>query len=199
MRPSLLSAVALTIVALYAMPAAAQVFDDDTASVEFEDQTAQNGAVTVASVTLPEGGFVTIHDDTLNDGDAVGSVVGTSQFLEAGTHEDVMVMVNATGSGNITLIAMPHQDTNGNQQYDFVTSDGQDDGPYTETVGGGAVTDDAQVDMSGGTGDGLDQPGDDGLGDGEDDDVVDGEEDTPGFGVVALLAAVGAVAALRRR
>lgn len=207
MRPSLLSAVALSIVALYAMPAAAQVLDD--ASVEFEDQTMEDSTVVVASVTLPEGGFVVIHDDTLDD-DAVGSVVGVSEYLEAGTHTDVNVTVQITTNGNggnggdggndtneITLIAMPHQDTNDNQEYDFEDSDGQDDGPYTETVGGDAVTDEAQVTTDGqdGLDDGLDDPG----GDDEDDGVVDGDEDTPGFQAVALLALLGAVAVLARR
>lgn len=31
------------------------------------------------------------------------------------------------------LLPMPHQDTNGNQEYDFVDSEGADDGPYTKT------------------------------------------------------------------
>ena len=208
MRPSLLSAVALTIVALYAMPAAAQILDD--ASVEFEDQTMDGDMVVVASVTLPEGGFVVIHDDALNDGDATGSVVGVSEYLEAGTHTDVNITVqvmtnggNDTGGTNntgneITLIAMPHMDTNNNQEYDFVDSNGQDDGPYTETVGGGAVTDEARVTMDGqgGLDDGLDDPG---SGQDEDDGVVDDDEDAPGFGVVALLALLGAVAVLARR
>lgn len=42
-----------------------------------------------------------------------------------------------------TLIAMPHFDTNGNGTSDFVTSGGEQDGPYPED--GEAVVDDAMI------------------------------------------------------
>jgi hypothetical protein len=118
---------------------------NETATVTFENQTADDTTVTVRNVTVPEGGFVAIHDDRLLEGEAVGSVVGVSEYLEAGAHENVTVELseNVTFVENETLIAMPHLDSNGNETYDFVTSNGSEDPPYT--ANGSAVTDDATV------------------------------------------------------
>ena len=112
-----------------------------TASVTFEDQAlSSDSTVTVASVTVSEGGFVTIHDDTVGE-DPVGSVVGTSDYLEPGTSRNVEVSVEATPGQHF---AMPHRDTNGNEAYDFVSSNGAEDAPYT-TAAGEIVLDGAQI------------------------------------------------------
>jgi len=42
-----------------------------------------------------------------------------------------------------TLIAMPHLENSGNETYDFVASNGTDDGPFI--ADGAAVTDDGFV------------------------------------------------------
>lgn len=114
-----------------------------TASVSFQDQATDGEQVRVASASLSEGGFITIHDSTLQDGDALGSVRGTSSYLGPGSHTGIMVTLDDPVEGTETLIAMPHMDTNGNQAYDFVSSEGADDGPYT--ADGEAVTDSAEV------------------------------------------------------
>ncbi|MEM4781234.1 MAG: hypothetical protein QXG03_06715 [Halalkalicoccus sp.] len=107
----------------------------EEASVGFSDQESDDGmTVTVDEAPLPEGGFVAIHDETLiSEEDPIGSNVGVSEYFEAGTHSDIEVEldreVDAEGE---TLIAMPHMDTNDNETYDFVTSEGEDDGPYTD-------------------------------------------------------------------
>ncbi|MFC7044239.1 hypothetical protein ACFQH6_01420 [Halobacteriaceae archaeon GCM10025711] len=115
----------------------------ENASVTFDDQTSNGSAVVVQSVTLPEGGFVVIHDDSLFAGDAVGSVVGNSEYLEPGTHENVTVTLDESFNESVTLVAMAHLDTNENQVYDFSATNGTDDGPYT--VGGEPVIDEAAV------------------------------------------------------
>jgi PGF-CTERM protein len=148
-----------------------------SASVDFADQETEGDAVTVASVTLSQGGFVTIHDDTVGD-DAIGSVVGTSDYLESGTSSDVEVEVDISESGQ--YFAMPHLDTNGNEAYDFVSSEGGADGPYT-TEGGDIVLAGAQVTVEESGGDGTETGG------------------QPGFGaVVAVLALLGAALLARR-
>lgn len=114
-----------------------------TASVTFNDQRTDGTSVVVQSVTMSEGGFVTIHDSSLLAGDALGSVVGVSSFLSAGSHETVTVALDEQPTDGETLIAMPHRDTNGNQMYDFVSSGGAEDGPYTDASG--AVVDKATV------------------------------------------------------
>ena len=124
----------------------------DDASVSFENQTSDGTTVNVANVTLPDGGYVAIHNDSLLDGDAVGSVVGVSEYLEPGTYENETVsLFNVSGAnftetqlnGSQTLIAMPHEETNENTTYDFVATDGAADGPSISN--GTAVTDDATV------------------------------------------------------
>ncbi|WP_254543908.1 DUF7282 domain-containing protein [Halomarina pelagica] len=197
-----------------------------TSSVSVSDQTNDGSYVIVDSVTLTEGGFVTIHDASLLDGKTFESVRGTSGYLEAGTHSNVNVSLDTPYEASGEVIAMPHLDTNGNQVYDFVTSDGSADGPYT--ADGSAVTDSATLTVEnesagtpknnttndGGEGDGKDETDDDKdkTDDGKDDkknDTTDepkkGEDDTtpaegPGFGVAAALVALVAAAliALRR-
>lgn len=122
------------------------------AAVTFTDQTTAGSTVTVDSVTLPDGGFVVVHDSSLPDGNVVGSVIGVSGYLGPGTHDDVTVTLfdvpgatfnQTTLTEDQTLIAMAHIDTNGNQTYDFVVTDGAADGAYL--ANGSAVTDSATV------------------------------------------------------
>ncbi|MFB6229382.1 MAG: PGF-CTERM sorting domain-containing protein, partial [Halobacteriales archaeon] len=140
------------------------------ASVTFSDQTRDGTTVTVDSVRMDEGGFVTMHDSSLLDGDAVGSVVGFSEYLAPGSYENVIVELDEQLTETQQLIAMPHRDSNDNQTYDFV--DGSGDPPYTE--GGSAVTDAGAVTID--TGDDVDAS-------------------APGFGVAAGLAGLGSLGA----
>jgi hypothetical protein len=126
----------------------------EPATVTFENQSSDGRTVVVDSVTLPEGGFVTIHDATLLEGNVVGSVIGVTGPFEPGVHENVTVPLFTVPGGpdgpelteDGTLIAMPHLDTNANGLYEFVISDGADDGPYLDN--GSAVTDSANVTVS---------------------------------------------------
>ncbi|MFB6281184.1 MAG: PGF-CTERM sorting domain-containing protein [Haloferacaceae archaeon] len=117
-----------------------------SAAVSLADQPSGGHTVVVDSVDLSEGGFVTLHDARLFGGDALGSVVGTSGYLDAGVHENVEVTLDEPIDESRTLIAMPHRDTNDNEAYDFVSSDGGADGPYT--ADGGAVTDPGKVSVT---------------------------------------------------
>ncbi|PSP95941.1 PGF-CTERM sorting domain-containing protein [Halobacteriales archaeon QS_1_68_44] len=101
------------------------------AQATFTGEEEAGDSVTVDSVTLHDGGFVTLHDSTLLDGEVVGSVRGTSEYLGPGTHEGVKVEIDEVPGGEDTFVAMPHLDTNGNQEYDFVSEEGAADGPYT--------------------------------------------------------------------
>ena len=122
-------------------------------SVMFEDQRSSGKAVTVKSSTLPDGGFVAIHDKRLLEGKKLQSVVGVSGYLDPGTHEDIEVtLFNVKGrdfsasrqlKSDQPLIAMPHHDTNGNQEYDFDYTKGKADGPYRKN--GEVLVDKAQI------------------------------------------------------
>jgi len=125
------------------------------ASVSFDDGTSGGSTVVVDEIHLPDGGFVTIHDDSLTDGNTLGSVVGTSAYLESGTHENVTVELTDTVETG-TFHAMAHRDTDGDRAYTFVSSNGEADGPYT--VDGEIAMDDANVTVSASVS-GTDQPG----------------------------------------
>jgi hypothetical protein len=121
---------------------------DSFALVDFENQFSEGVEIVVDEVTLSEGGFVAIHDASLLDGQVVESVVGVSEYLEAGEHYEVEVTLFEVSGADFEddrlhsdqpLVPMPHLDTNGNEEYDFVESGGEDDGPYTEN--GQAVVD----------------------------------------------------------
>lgn len=114
------------------------------ATVNIEDQTTAGDSVTVASASLSDGGFVVIHDSTLvSDGATFDSIRGHSDYLDAGSHSNIEVSLDEPLTSDATVYAMPHLDTNGNQQDDFVSSNGSEDGPYT--MNGSAVTDSADV------------------------------------------------------
>ncbi|WP_246983444.1 DUF7282 domain-containing protein [Halorientalis marina] len=126
--------------------ASARGFDDEdtpgvvgeapVAQVRIDDQSGDGTTVTVRSVTMSEGGFVAIHSVTEDGG--VGPVIGNSEYLSEGQSTGVEVTLDEPLSDGQQVIAMPHLDTNGNQQYDFP----QADSPYT--ANGSAVTDSAQ-------------------------------------------------------
>jgi len=118
------------------------------AYVTFNDQTTDGETVVVANVTLASPGFVSIHNSSLLVGDAIGSVIGTSEYLEAGTHENVTVTLDDPLEESETLIAMPHRDTNQNETYDFVETEGEEDVPFL-TPDGEPVTDEAVVTVEG--------------------------------------------------
>ncbi|MFU1780739.1 BGTF surface domain-containing protein [Haloarcula japonica] len=111
-----------------------RIVEAGTATVSISEQESTGSEVVVDSAQLSDGGFIAIHA-----GNASGDVVGNSDYLEAGGHEDVTITLDEPMDEDFTAVAMPHQDTNGNEAYDFPDADG----PYTSN--GTAVTDSANV------------------------------------------------------
>jgi hypothetical protein len=101
-------------------------------TVTFENQTSNGTTVTVAEANLTDGGFVVIHTAELLNGTVLESVVGVSEYLEPGVNENVTVDLDRPVNESQTLLAVAYQDTNDNQEYDFVESRGEEDGAYTE-------------------------------------------------------------------
>jgi PGF-CTERM protein len=112
-------------------------------AVDVSAQSSDGRTVVIDTVELSEGGFVTVHDSTLLNGAVFDSVLGTSEYLEAGHHHDVEVTLDSPISETQTLFGMAHQDTNGNEAYDFVDSEGDADGPVT--ANGDIVMESAEV------------------------------------------------------
>ena len=116
--------------------------DGEQASVTFDDQESDGERLVLDSVTLPEGGFVAIHSENWEDA-PLSTVLGSSAYLEAGTHEDVEISLARPLDETQTVTAMLHVDTNDNRVLDFVLSSGALDGPVT--ADGSPVVDDAEV------------------------------------------------------
>lgn len=122
-----------------------------TASVDFTDRTVsaeeveQDSTVVVDGSYIPDGGgFIVLHDqDELSTAGPIASTVGVSDYIEGpGVVNEVVIELDEDLTGDVTLGAMPHQDTNGNETYDFESSGGTEDGPYT--LEGDAVIDFAE-------------------------------------------------------
>jgi hypothetical protein len=119
------------------------------ASVEFDDQTSDGTSVVVDSVAMPEGGFISIHDERFvaaDDSVAVGpgSIIGYSRYLDPGTHTNVEIGLFNDAEldtspyeedrldDGVTLIALPHKDTNDNEEWDFYPGETGQDGAYKQ-------------------------------------------------------------------
>jgi hypothetical protein len=144
-----------------AVPTAAQPQQGDgvqtpNATMVFTDQTTNGTTVQLNSVNLSQGGFVAIHNASLTtENDTVGSVIGVSERLSPGPHQDVQVRLYSLDGRdfnqsrlrtNGSLTAMVHFDSNENNQFDFVRTNGSVDGPYVE--GTQAVVDSAEMSIS---------------------------------------------------
>ena len=118
-----------------------------TASVTFRDQTPQNGTLTATKARLPRGGFLIAHNESYRrTGDALTSAVAISRYLPPGNHSSVTLSVKQGAlDESQTVTIRPSLDTNNNQQYDYVTSDGFQDVAYETVNRSGTITDLAQV------------------------------------------------------
>ena len=114
-----------------------------TAAIAFANQTTNGTAVTVESVTLPDGGYVGLHRGPYNASNATSSAIGATGHLEAASYENVTVAVGTVPGVNATepnrrvrLSAVAHTDSDGDRRFQYVSSNGSEDEPYVE---GGAV------------------------------------------------------------
>ena len=117
------------------------------ASAVFKNQTLENNTLTVSQAYLPDGGFLTVHNQTYQQADdPLASTVGLSEYLSPGNHSNITVRVlprSLNQSQTVTLrLAM---DTNANQQYDYVTSGGFNDTGYSTANRSQVVTETAQI------------------------------------------------------
>jgi hypothetical protein len=120
---------------------------DGPASVALSEQSSNGGSVVVDAVEFEEGGFVALHRVSYVDGAFTESVVGVSGYHESGLHRDVPVQLRESldRDSDHRLIAVAYRDSDADESFDFVTTDGDADRPYTNTYteSGGNVTDEA--------------------------------------------------------
>jgi hypothetical protein len=101
--------------------------------------------IVVSKARLPEGGFVAIHGDGYRRGVFHGTEITVSQYLSAGTHNNIEIPINRSipGGNNVSrlnatrsnLSAVVYRDTNDNQQFDFSASFGSTDEYYQQSQG----------------------------------------------------------------
>jgi hypothetical protein len=113
-------------------PAVTGVADNRSAHVSFGelDPDDDGTLVTVESVGLSDGGFVTVRKES-----ATGALVGVSKYLPAGTHADVLLRVQEPVRRGRTYVVVVHRDTDGDATFDWETSGGEEDVPYTDGEG----------------------------------------------------------------
>jgi parallel beta-helix repeat protein len=162
------------------------------ASVSIAAQSAENGAEAVVdSAYLPDSGWVVIYNGSAYDDGPVDSVLGVSAYLSPGDHSDIQVALDEPLDETETVYAAVHNDTDGDATFDFVDTDGHQDGPYE--LDDQPVFDIAVIQLPGptrtltATGTGT---------------TTDGlvQEDGDGFGVAVavLVGLLGSLLALRR-
>ena len=132
-----------------------------SANIQFTDQRGNGSVVAIESVILPQGGFVAVHNESYLRpwGDPTETVLGHSQYLPAGAHQNVSVeLTSGSATQGGSLVAVPSRDTNANQDYDYVETDGFRDVSYT--IDGETVSDQAAIGGSGASNSGptQDQP-----------------------------------------
>jgi hypothetical protein len=114
------------------------------ASIAFGEQTTNGRTVVVDQARLPDGGFLVVHDSSYlpPENESFNSTIGVSSYLQPNeTVSDVPIelfnvpgrsMGNQTAlANNTTLVVQASRDTNGDQSYDYIRSEGVEDQPYT--------------------------------------------------------------------
>lgn len=100
-----------------------------TGSLSTDDQAVTDNTITVNTVTLSESGWVVVHaSNEAGDGPMVPEIISEPMYLEAGTHEDVMVTFTESADVNVgdTVWVMLHNDTGVAELYEFNGVNGLD-------------------------------------------------------------------------
>ncbi|MFD1562712.1 CARDB domain-containing protein [Haloarchaeobius amylolyticus] len=116
---------------------------EGTASIDFPDQESDGEQVTIANVSLSEGGFVAVYDGVTVDADPA-AIVGVSEYLEPGNHQNVTIDLDEPLAASGPLVAAVHLDTNDDEEFEYAESGGEEDVPYV-TGAGAPVIDGAFV------------------------------------------------------
>ena len=117
------------------------------ASVTIDENGTTREQVVLTSVTLSDAGYIVAHNDSFNSsGPTDESIIGRTQYVQGGTFEDVVVTLNQSVANNSSVTVTLHNETNGNQAFDFVNQTGPDaayqnqsGNPVTDRVPGSSI------------------------------------------------------------
>ena len=117
------------------------------ATVTIRDQTLRNGTLVVERARLPDGGFLVAHNVSYQrTGDPLTSVAGASRHLPPGNHTNITLDLRSGALTRTQVVTVrPSLDTNDNQRYDYVRSDGFQDIGYTTLNRSQTVSETAQI------------------------------------------------------
>lgn len=105
------------------------------AAVKIDNNRTDLRSVVLESVTLPENGYIAAYGENFSlESPTNDTLVGRTQYVRAGEFSDVVVQFNETLTENTTVTVMLHDETNGNETFDFVNQSGPD-GPYLDRNG----------------------------------------------------------------
>ncbi|WP_336326170.1 type II secretion system F family protein [Halovenus sp. HT40] len=76
----------------------------------------QNNVYGIEEVSLSEGGYIAIYDEEGVDGE----LLGRTDYLEPGTHSELVIPVNQELGDGQTVRIVAHQETTDNEQFDYV-------------------------------------------------------------------------------
>ncbi|MFC6722566.1 type II secretion system F family protein [Halobacteriaceae bacterium SHR40] len=97
------------------------------ASIAIADTDTDGRNFEVQEVSLSEGGYVAIYD---SDG-VEGELLGYSEYLAPGTHSNLNIALQEGSiSRDQSIRIVTHQETNGNDRFDFRPGGNQADQPY---------------------------------------------------------------------
>lgn len=110
--------------------------------ITFNNQQSTGETVFIKSATLSQKGFVVIYDPT-RPGNTSNKIIGVSYLLGAGTTNNIRIQLDQPINQTTSLTAVIHIDSNNNGQFDYVSSNGQQD--PAPPKGNGRTVDIAQI------------------------------------------------------
>lgn len=97
------------------------------ASVTIDKNETTQKQVVLTSVTLPNSGYIVAHGSSFNSSEPTNeSIIGRTQYVRGGTFEDVVVTLNQSIANNSSVVVTLHNETNGNQAFDYIDQTGPD-------------------------------------------------------------------------
>ena len=120
---------------------------DEEAQIVFGDQEVPEGEtqLTVESATLPDGGFVVIHNASLSMDNVEGSMIGVSEKLDAEQSKDITVDITLPDGIEDTqdLVAIAYRDTNDDGKFEYDSKDSSNEFYFDDN--GSVVADEAMM------------------------------------------------------